>query len=128
MPQIGGLELLLLFGTVIFGGLLVAALASIIRGAREPSDSDANRKRTDLRLLAVAVGVLTGVLLFPYENMTQCSLETGSGGECTDWSQSILVRYSGDNALVGVAVALGAAVWAAILVYLLARWMSQKRA
>ena len=125
MPQIGGLELLLLFGTVIFGGLLVAALVLTTREARTPQDP--TRKRTGLKLLAVAAGVLTGVLLFPYENMGRCT-ETVAGGECTDWSQSILVRYSGDNALVGVAVALGAAVWAGILVYLLARWMSKKRA
>ena len=117
---------MVLFGTVIFGGLLVVALVLIIQGARKPSGSRAG-KETEMRLLAVAAGVLTGVLLFPYENMGQCT-ESGTGGECTDWSQSILVRYSGDNALVGVAVALGVAVWVAILVYLIARWVAKKRA
>jgi hypothetical protein len=72
------------------------------------------------RLIAAVVGIVTAALLFPTGGTTGCADGTG-GGTCESWSDSILVRYPGENGAVGMGIALGAGVVAAVLIYLIAQ-------
>jgi hypothetical protein len=72
------------------------------------------------KLVAALVGIVTTVLLFPTGGTTGCADGTG-GGTCESWSDSILVRYPGENGAVGMGVALGAGLVAAVLAYLIAQ-------
>jgi hypothetical protein len=69
------------------------------------------------KLVAVLAGLVTAALLFPTSGTSGCAAGTG-GGE--SWSNSILVRYPGENGAVGMGLALAAGVVVAVLVYLIA--------
>jgi len=72
------------------------------------------------KLAAALVGIVTTVLLFPTSGTTGCSDGAG-GGRCESWSDSILVRYPGENGAAGMGIALGAGVVATVLFYLIAK-------
>jgi hypothetical protein len=79
------------------------------------------------RLAAALVGIVTAALLFPTGGASGCADGTG-GGTCESWSDSILVRYPGENGAVGMGIAFGAGVAAAVLVYLIGqRLLPRKR-
>lgn len=73
-----------------------------------------------VKLSASLLGLITLVLLFPIGGTTQCT-EYETGGECISWSDSILMRYEGDNGTVGMGVALAAAVLVWLVVYFVGR-------
>ena len=64
-------------------------------------------ERMMAKVLALLVGIVTAALLFPIGGVTGCSDGTG-GGRCVSWSDSVLVRYPGENGAIGMAIALGA--------------------
>jgi hypothetical protein len=79
------------------------------------------------KLVAVLAGLVTTALLFPTGGTSACADGTG-GGTCESWSDSILVRYPGENGAVGMGIALVAGVVLAVLVYLLAeKLLARKR-
>ena len=59
-------------------------------------------------------------LLFPTGGTTGCADRTGRG-RCDSWSDSILVRYPGENGAVGMGIAVVTGVVVAVLVFLLAQ-------
>ena len=72
------------------------------------------------KLVAVLAGIVTMALLFPTGGTTGCA--DGLAGEgCESWSDSILVRYPGENGAVGMGIAVVAGVVVAALVFLLAQ-------
>jgi hypothetical protein len=71
------------------------------------------------KLVAVLAGLVTAALLFPTSGTSGCAAGTG-GGTCESWSNSILVRYPGENGAVGMGLALAAGVVVAVLVHLIA--------
>ena len=75
---------------------------------------------------SILVGVVVTGLLFPTGGGSRCSDGT-AGGECESWSDSILVRYSGENGAVGMGVALAAGVTTALFVALMIRMLSTRR-
>ena len=77
------------------------------------------------RIFSTVVGIIVAALLFPTGGGSGCG-DTTSGGECESWSDSVLVRYSGENGAVGMGIALAAGLAAALLVYLLVRLMSTR--
>jgi hypothetical protein len=79
-----------------------------------------------VKVLAALVGVVTAALLFPTGGVTGCS-GGPTGRECISWSESVLVRYPGENGAVGMAIALVAGIAAALLVYFLAQWLARRR-
>ena len=77
-------------------------------------------------LVAVLAGIATTALLFPTRGVTGCPGGTGNGG-CESWSESILVRYSGENGAVGMAIALAAGGAVAFVVYFLASRLGDRK-
>jgi len=69
------------------------------------------------KLVAALAGLATTALLFPTSGTSACSDGTG-GGTCESWSNSILVRYPGENGAVGMGIALATGLALAVLVYL----------
>jgi hypothetical protein len=78
------------------------------------------------KVLAVLVGVVTAALLFPTGGVTGCS-DGPTGGECVSWSESVLVRYPGENGAIGMAIAIVAGIAAALVVYFLAQRLIGQR-
>jgi hypothetical protein len=78
------------------------------------------------KALAVLVGIVTTALLFPFGGTGQCT-DTPAGGECIEWSDSILVRYMGENGAVGMLMALVAGIATALVVYFLVRRLIRQR-
>ena len=77
------------------------------------------------RATSILVGVIVAALLFPTGGGSGCG-DTTTGGECESWSDSVLVRYSGENGAVGMGIALATGLAAALLVYLLIRLLSAR--
>ena len=78
------------------------------------------------KLVAGLVGIVTTALFFPTGGTTGCSDGSGGGG-CESWSDSILVRYPGEDGAVGMGIALGAGVVAAVLIYLIAQHLLPRK-
>jgi hypothetical protein len=79
------------------------------------------------KVLAVLVGGVTAALLFPIGGVSGCP-GGPTGDDCVSWSDSVLVRYPGENGAVGMAIALVAGIAAALLVYFLThRLVGQRR-
>jgi hypothetical protein len=72
------------------------------------------------KLVAALAGLVTTALLFPIGGTSGCAAGTDAG-TCESWSDSIIVRYPGENGTVGMGVALAAGMVLAILVYLIAK-------
>ncbi len=98
----------------------LALRAGTAASGRRPS-LRRQQKRVRMRKLAAAlVGIVTIALLFPTGGTTGCADGTG-GGTCESWSDSILVRYPGENGAIGMGIALGAGLLAAVLLYQIAQ-------
>ena len=73
------------------------------------------------KLIAIVVGIVTTLLLFPFSGGGGC----GGGARvrlCEDWSVSAIgVRYYGENAVYGMAIAMGVGIATGFVVYLLVR-------
>lgn len=77
------------------------------------------------KLVAAVIGLFVMALFFPTGGTSQCADTTG-GGKCESWSDSVLVRYSGENGAVGMVIALMAGIVAAGIVFWLLHVLSQR--
>jgi hypothetical protein len=77
-------------------------------------------------LVAGMVGLASTALLFPTSGVTGCS-SGPEGGECTSWSESVLVRYPGENGAIGMGIAVIVGFSATLLVYFLLGRMVRSR-
>jgi hypothetical protein len=76
--------------------------------------------------IAVLAGITTTALLFPTRGETGCPGGNGHGG-CESWSESLLLRYRGENGAVGMAIALAAGGEVAFVVYFLAGRLGDRK-
>jgi tetrahydromethanopterin S-methyltransferase subunit F len=97
-------------------------LAEIVK----EQDRELRSGRMRAKIVSVAIGLVVMALLFPTGGMSQCEVTTG-GGECLSWSDSVLVRYSGENGAVGMAIALVAGIVTAGIVFWLLRVLAHRQ-
>jgi hypothetical protein len=78
------------------------------------------------KVVAGLIGLVVTLPLFPFGGVTGCS-DGASEGSCTSWSESILVRYRGENGAVGMGIAITVGVAIALLAYFLSERLARRR-